>query len=295
MSGLEDSAPSETQLKNACNIRHQKHLVHYGIAAAIMKQFGIQNTELEENINFVSRDEQAEENKNLLHSRVAKMFEQEDSTGDKYYRGTVSSIEYNNPITGVKIFKIRYDDRDTESVYKEELEEMIKTFKKVGEKEVTRSKPENVQLLGNVKSNDAEQKLASTDRLSNSNDKVLDIAVKSPMIQSKRGKKRKMNKDASEKKESDSFMKRRIAKYFDKDLFFGTITSFDPNEKLWKVIFDDDDQEEYNLDELNQLFKLYEEQSSHDPKIKKSPKKKKKISIASDNGEKKVRRDEVDI
>jgi hypothetical protein len=61
----------------------------------------------------------------------------------------------------------------------------------------------------------------------------------------------------------NDYIQLRIAKYFDKDLYYGTITEFSPsteNEEkidLWRGKYDDGDEEDYEEKELMRLLKLY--------------------------------------
>jgi len=68
------------------------------------------------------------------------------------------------------------------------------------------------------------------------------------------------------------FLDQRVAKFFDSDLFYGTITGFCPKEKtadkiaLWTVTYDDGDKEDYERHELQELRKAYSKHhEKHDP------------------------------
>ena len=51
---------------------------------------------------------------------------------------------------------------------------------------------------------------------------------------------------------------KRIAKYFDKRLYFGTITNYNTDQKFWCINYDDDDYEEMEFKDLNACLKLYD-------------------------------------
>jgi hypothetical protein len=64
--------------------------------------------------------------------------------------------------------------------------------------------------------------------------------------------------------DATSFVNRRIAKFFDDDLYYGTITSYasSPGEKfdeLWHVLFDDGDEEDYEYYEVQRILGTYEQ------------------------------------
>lgn len=67
------------------------------------------------------------------------------------------------------------------------------------------------------------------------------------------------------------FISRRIAKYFDDEIYFGTIKEYDDSDTpaLWKVFYDDGDQEDYERRDLIKGLKLYAKAASEDPSTKK--------------------------
>lgn len=77
-------------------------------------------------------------------------------------------------------------------------------------------------------------------------------------------------------KNPKAYVGRRVAKFFDGDgLFFGTINklkpirSSDADEQLllWKVVYDDEDKEEYDIDDMVEYLKLYEANADKDNKL----------------------------
>lgn len=81
---------------------------------------------------------------------------------------------------------------------------------------------------------------------------------------SKRADKRRATEEADpDAPRKRSYVGRRVAKYFDKQLYFGTISSWDPaaivDEKidLWKVDYDDDDSEDMEEWEVHSSLELY--------------------------------------
>lgn len=86
---------------------------------------------------------------------------------------------------------------------------------------------------------------------------------------------RKSNPSTAEKKTSfpeitenaiqknpESYIERRVAKYFDTDLYFGTVTAFkkaetSDDEDYWHITYDDGDQEDYDLTDMVAQLKEY--------------------------------------
>lgn len=60
----------------------------------------------------------------------------------------------------------------------------------------------------------------------------------------------------------------RVAKYFGDDVFFGTIKRYiEPpsgESDLWHVVYDDDDQEDYDAKDLRKAMALYKQKRSED-------------------------------
>ena len=68
--------------------------------------------------------------------------------------------------------------------------------------------------------------------------------------------------DNSTKKQSPfSFIGLRIAKCFGEDVFFGTIKKYiepaSSEPDLWHIVYDDDDQEDYDAKDLRKAIALY--------------------------------------
>lgn len=64
-----------------------------------------------------------------------------------------------------------------------------------------------------------------------------------------------------------SFVGERVAKCFDGypgEVFFGSVNEYCADTKLWKVIYDDGDVEEYNRDELRRWQRLYRRRQKKD-------------------------------
>jgi len=61
-----------------------------------------------------------------------------------------------------------------------------------------------------------------------------------------------------------SLLNKRIAKIFDKQLYFGTITKYNTQQKFWCINYDDGDYEEMEFKDLNVCLKLYDDNIAKD-------------------------------
>ena len=61
-----------------------------------------------------------------------------------------------------------------------------------------------------------------------------------------------------------SLVNKRIAKFFDKQLYFGTITNYNTQRKFWCINYDDGDYEEMEFKDLNSCLRLYDENTAKD-------------------------------
>lgn len=66
-----------------------------------------------------------------------------------------------------------------------------------------------------------------------------------------------------------AYLGRRVAKFFDDDLYFGKVKSYvhsklDDDEEdtpLWRIVYDDGDKEEYDVDDMVEFVGLYKEKN----------------------------------
>jgi hypothetical protein len=107
----------------------------------------------------------------------------------------------------------------------------------------------------------------------------LSTLLRPPAPAEKRGKKR--GRPSINVEDPDKFLDKRIAKWFEEEdpdmpenivnkLYFGTIDYVvrDEDEILWHVMYDDDDQEDYDIRQVRQALKEYEEHKAKDPNPK---------------------------
>jgi hypothetical protein len=72
-------------------------------------------------------------------------------------------------------------------------------------------------------------------------------------------------------KDGKDFIGCRVAKFFDVDLYFGTVSRFMPSEyveekvDIWAIEYDDGDKEDFDASELQEHLALYDVQQGKDP------------------------------
>ena len=64
-----------------------------------------------------------------------------------------------------------------------------------------------------------------------------------------------------------SLSEHRIAKIFAGHLYFGKVASYDEEERLFRIIYDDDDTEEFDDRDMRKALRLYNEHKKKDPTI----------------------------
>jgi hypothetical protein len=75
-------------------------------------------------------------------------------------------------------------------------------------------------------------------------------------------------KTPSKKQSPFSYIGQRVAKFFGDDVFFGTIKKYiEPGAgefDLWHIVYDDDDQEDFDSKDLRKALNLYKQRRSED-------------------------------
>ncbi len=73
-----------------------------------------------------------------------------------------------------------------------------------------------------------------------------------------------INKKRSRDQEKDAYIGAKIAKKFgDGVVYYGSVVSYNDEDKYWKVKYEDSDSEEFDADELQMYLKFYEEQQKN--------------------------------
>lgn len=158
---------------------------------------------------------------------------------------------------------------------------MRKYFKKVGE---DKKKPKDiVNLLGEIKGTTSMKSATSVKSPRNSVKSATSTksatSIKSPRSSVKGGKKDKTHPSQNKKRPKDALdeiekkkartisspqkdplncVGNKVAKYFDADLFYGTVTSYTKSQGgLWHVRYDDGDEEDLDRTEVSEAMKLF--------------------------------------
>jgi len=69
-----------------------------------------------------------------------------------------------------------------------------------------------------------------------------------------------------------SYVGRRVAKYFDTELYYGSVREYTPPDQnedfvdLWNILYDDGDFEDLERNEMDECFELYRKNEAGDPK-----------------------------
>ncbi|KAL3920601.1 MAG: hypothetical protein SGARI_006905 [Bacillariaceae sp.] len=105
------------------------------------------------------------------------------------------------------------------------------------------------------------------------------LAKKGPKRQKKRARESEAAKTIMETIETadpKEFSGRRVAKYFDTDVFFGNVTYIPVKEgpAMWHIEYDDGDEEDFECEELKNGLLLYIEKQKLDPENKAKKQKK---------------------
>ncbi|KAI2512714.1 CAS/CSE protein [Fragilaria crotonensis] len=92
----------------------------------------------------------------------------------------------------------------------------------------------------------------------------LSRAKKSKKAVTFRKKVKDQDMDSDLSMDPSQVINRRVAKYFDGQIYFGTVRSFDPSEGFWKIDYDDGDEEEFDTNELQVHLRLRESNEDMD-------------------------------
>jgi hypothetical protein len=218
-------------------VESSKHLIHYGIADVLTTQVQLR----------ISKEAEASR-QDHVGKRVAKHFDVEADDGDNIFRGKVAKAIVAEG--GEPEFRINYDDGDSEDVSEKELFEMLKLYEVHGEKKARTGKGKK---SGPIKKSSVENEAQkeNPEKAKSSDEKAVDI----PSFPMKKNKSNEAPSDAkkpaakkAKKAASDiaalvsgadpqSFVRKRIAKDFDGETYFGTIMEYDSSENppFWHV------------------------------------------------------------
>jgi len=287
--------------KSKYTVKRVKNAIHFGIAALLERKVKNRNA---------SDAAVANEYENMIvGQRVAKKFPKaKDADGDSIFRGTVVVLNQGNTKYD-DLFKVRYDDNDTEDLSIRELRDALLLFSEVGDKvshrAVAQQSREDDEIrksfskdaagkLGRIiteyeeaernfraKNEEARKKAqveaAAKRQKAEAAKKAQAEAAKLAQAEANAKRKRDLEEEAKAKPPkrpktpAKTYKDRRIAKFFDDVLYFGTIVGYveaesddEDDDGFWKIAYDDGDTEEYDIGDLNQSFKVYEENKMDD-------------------------------
>lgn len=202
------------------------------------------------------------QNYEFHNAHIAKYF------GMKLFQGRVVAYEeilHANGRQRVPLWKIQYDDGDTEEMERKELNQAMKLFF-TNQKKKREHEKHIMSHANRSKTIDAKKKDSKKGKKKKS--KV--PPPKQQVSKSQREKQKQTENDPSELT-SFPYQNAKVGKYFDKTLYFGIVTGcfvFDNDMKkkqqqqlqqwLWHISFDDGDQEDWDLQELSIGLSLYE-------------------------------------
>jgi len=278
-----------------------KYVIHYGIQAALMdrvrERWNVQDKE-----RFLKGEDEGKADVNQIYvgKRVAKWFKDVDAKGSHYFKGTITKVFRGIVGKGddTVLFHIEFDDGDEEDAEIEELDELLKTYRKIEQD----AEEEKIEKMNSKKATPPKDK--STAKAQNgSKKKKRDVDAdlddfsdsssdgeagqdspkpKMPVPKTKPKKKaREAPKQAKKEQKKPKvdyignpgqFVKQRVAKDFGDGIYYGTITGFDEPEEdggkvvYWKIKYDDGDQEEFEKKELKDALRIYDACKHNDPK-----------------------------
>jgi len=239
---LEGSSPINV---TGFDIMHAKHLIHYGIQAAVMEK--VREKRREDDIEiFLAGDTTERVAGRYMGKRVAKWFKEPDKNGDNIYRGSVTKIFKGETGDNVEtvLFHIDFDDGDGEDVEIDELDELLKYFEHCGE---LSSEKKGQKQRGKKRGVNRDKKRGT----STSN-------RPKPAMPAPKPKRSKSDYSSN----PDRFVGSRIAKDFGDDMgvFFGTIreANVEEDQVLWVIAYDDGDKEDFDEADLRRAHAFYE-------------------------------------
>ena len=62
------------------------------------------------------------------------------------------------------------------------------------------------------------------------------------------------------------YVNRRVGKFFEGSIYFGSVSHFDLKAKLWQIDYDDGDEEEFDKTEILTHINIYESHKDLDKK-----------------------------
>jgi len=272
-SGIVRGEPGNPIPTEEFDVEEAKHLVHYGVGQLLCRHVAPESTNPDDKLREV-----------LKGNRIAKRFATRGYDGSDIYRGSIMSIKQ-GPRLEEDLFFIRYDDGDKEHLEFTDVYDALQLYLEVGEsqsaeklkvdqvnKAIVQMEEKNKSLkedfaMRKEKRNQDLEKLQATD-----------TAKKQAQSNAKRSRKPKGDGPQKKKAKTDQntdkrtmYINKRIAKMFDGEdgkqvVFFGTIDRItNPRDPFyWHVLYDDEDEEEFDEKDVLEGLKRYQVYRHHD-------------------------------
>ncbi|CAB9525163.1 Type III pantothenate kinase [Seminavis robusta] len=247
--------------RKGVELAKHKHLSHYGIGQVIDEKTTAGQA-------LKSDDDKIREE--IVGQRVAKKFKIRSE--DKIFRGSIAAVADADTLDK-DWFYVRYDDGDTEHLTITGLYDGLVLYKEVGED----NQEELTEAVAEKNKKKVEQASDTAKLLVQTSEEVKKYAETPAEERNKTNSARKRNaapsksapptkvakaKTTAKKQNPISHVGLRIAKYFGDEVYFGTIKKYiqptgKKDEDLWHIVYDDDDQEDYDAKDLRKAIALY--------------------------------------
>jgi hypothetical protein len=127
---------------------------------------------------------------------------------------------------------------------------------------IHKEKKDNKKLNGLNKKRKAEEFEKKAAKPKKNNAKKKKVSEKGEAVPAPKRPKTNVFVELVNKSAPSVFFRERVAKIFDGEVYFGTITAYD---EFWKVDFDDGDAEDWEKKDLIRALKLYAKCRKDDP------------------------------
>mmetsp|Transcript_7389 Transcript_7389/g.17638 ORF Transcript_7389/g.17638 Transcript_7389/m.17638 type:complete len:626 (+) Transcript_7389:132-2009(+) len=274
-SGIIQAEPGAAMPSEDFDVEEAKHLVHYGVGQLLCQKVAPESD---------NPDDQLRET--LKGNRLARRFPYLNYDGTDIFRGSIMSIKGGAKLED-DLFFVRYDDGDAEHIEFPDVYDALQLYLEVGEmksgeklkldqvnKSINQMEQKSSKLkedapkrnekrkeeLAAHQATDVNRKQAQSAKRGRKKDKDSSSASASGAPAKKKAKTGKENGD-----KRTMYINKRIAKAFagpknESVIYFGTIDKVtQPKEPFyWHVIYDDEDEEEFDEKDILKALKLYQ-------------------------------------
>ncbi|CAJ1949318.1 unnamed protein product [Cylindrotheca closterium] len=266
-SGIIRAEPGASMPIGEFDVEEAKHLVHYGVGQLLCQKVPPEADNPEDILREV-----------LKGNRIARRFPYMNYDGTDVFRGSIMSIKSGARLED-DLFFVRYDDGDAEHVEFAEIYDALQLYLEVGEiksgeklklDQVNKSIVQMEAKSSKLKEDAPKRQEKREEELAQH--KATDDNKKQAQSGGKRGRK---SKDGPQKKKAKGgketgdkrtmYINKRVAKAFEGPggeaaIYFGTIDKVtQPKEPFyWHVIYDDEDEEEFDEKDILSALRLYQ-------------------------------------